>query len=399
MTKLVVKFQTGGSTGTTGAVQSGFAQSNTYGMIAQGIGGLVSKFPTPNAELNSNNQMAAQARDGISNALLASGNPYAMAAGAAVKVIDKTGGFSDVSEGLGTDNDIGNAIMSFALPGAGWFMPKTDEYKMSADMKVMSNAYAGAVKDAGKAQSNSGAKLWFGRDKANRMIAEAKARDNKISDIKQAADVDFQTARSMTQNKAMSNQYALMGGYHQAYARAGKFGLKLERAKQLAIKLKEPSEIKEQKEVYVMKDGGEFFNKIKEEFIPTTEEQNKEFFENLIPEFKEGGQMNVIPEGSLHARLHHMENADNLTKKGIPVVDNEGNQQAEIEHSEIIFTKEVTEKLEELYKKFKSDEYTNKEKEGFAIEAGKLLSKEIIENTDDRVGLLNDNENETLANN
>jgi len=107
-----------------------------------------------------------------------------MAAGAAVKVIDKTGGFSDVSEGLGTDNDIGNAIMSFALPGAGWFMPKTDEYKMSADMKVMSNAYAGAVKDAGKAQSNSGAKLWFGRDKANRMIAEAKARDNKISDIK-----------------------------------------------------------------------------------------------------------------------------------------------------------------------------------------------------------------------
>jgi hypothetical protein len=109
--------------------------------------------------------------------------------------------------------------------------------------------------------------------------------------------------------------------------------------------------------------------------------------------------MNVIPEGSLHARLHHMENADNLTKKGIPVVDNEGNQQAEIEHSEIIFTKEVTEKLEELYKKFKSDEYTNKEKEGFAIEAGKLLSKEIIENTDDRVGLLNNNENETLANN
>jgi hypothetical protein len=42
--------------------------------------------------------------------------------------------------------------------------------------------------------------------------------------------------------------------------------------------------------------------------------------------FKDGGQMNVIPEGSLHARLHHMENADNLTKKGIPVVDNNGEQ-------------------------------------------------------------------------
>jgi len=36
--------------------------------------------------------------------------------------------------------------------------------------------------------------------------------------------------------------------------------------------------------------------------------------------------MNVIPEGSLHARLHHMENAENFTKKGIPVIDNNGEQ-------------------------------------------------------------------------
>lgn len=537
MTKLVVKFDDGGNTGNlntgtgTSAAMQGFQQGNAYGMIAQGVGGLANKFPTPNADLNSNNQMAAQARDGISNALLSSGNPYAMAAGAAVKIIDKTGGFSDLSEGLGTGNDIGNAIMSFALPGAGWFMPKTDKYKMSADMQVMSRGYAGSVKDAQKAQSNSGAKLWFGMNEANHMIENAKRKDRQISEIKTDSDMDFQTARSMTQNKAMSNQYALLGGYNQSYARVGKFGLKLERTKQLAIKFKEPSEIKEQKEVYVMKDGGEFFANLREEFIPTTEEQNNAFFSTLLTEediqkfqkggktktsrrsdediiayantseapfmkrihnsdtrnipepqkywkdgidsgkrsthllatgeadgkyyvypevqeengelkwfedgferalknndviefpseeealwfsenykkyypqffgakeFKEGGQMNVIPEGSLHARLHHMENADNLTKKGIPVVDNNGNQQAEIEHSEIIFTKEVTEKLEELYKKFKSDEYTNKEKEGFAIEAGKLLSKEIIENTDDRVGLLNNNENETLANN
>ena len=62
--------------------------------------------------------------------------------------------------------------------------------------------------------------------------------------------------------------------------------------------------------------------------------------------------MNVIPEGSLHARLHHMDNADNLTKKGVPVVDNEGNQQAEIEKEEIIFIKEVTEKLADMSKDF-----------------------------------------------
>lgn len=540
MTKLVVKFDDGGNTGNlntgTGAsaAMQGFQQGNAYGMIAQGVGGLANKFPTPNADLNGNNQMAAQIRDGVSNALLSSGNPYAMVAGAAVKVLDKTGGFSDVSEGLGAGNDIGNAIMSFALPGAGWFMKPTTKYEMSADMQVMGSGYQGSMKDASKAEANSGAKLWFGRGKAEGMIAQAKSRDARISDIKAQRDMDFQTARSMTQNKAMANQYALQGGYRQQYARAGKFGLKLERAKQLAIKFREPSEIKEQQQIVAMKDGGKFFTdlitdmnkpvidndteffdsliqslqkggkvekkekndetykeflstlpenlqqgndgedgyrmrylfdnspnvwnfqdalneklfelnsedntyhgfsifpstgeflksknhptikyeldwyngdseeakKFREEYDLVTEEDGKPLtyykYKKKVTSHKEGGQMNVIPEGSLHARLHHMENADNLTKKGIPVVDNEGNQQAEIEHSEIIFTKEVTEKLEELYKKFKSDEYTNKEKENFAIEAGKLLSKEIIENTDDRVGLLNDNENETLANN
>ena len=91
-------------------------------------------------------------------------------------------------------------------------------------------------------------------------------------------------------------------------------------------------------------------------------------------------QKNVIPEGALHARKHHMENADNLTKKGIPVVTDEGEQQAEIELNEIIFSLEVTKKLEELCADG-SDEA--------AIEAGKLLVKEILYNTDDRTGLIN----------
>ena len=102
-----------------------------------------------------------------------------------------------------------------------------------------------------------------------------------------------------------------------------------------------------------------------------------------IPEFKEGGKMNVIPEGSLHARLHHMENAEGLTKKGIPVVsEKEGGeleQQAEIELNEIIFRLEVTQELEKLME----DGSDNA-----AIEAGKLLVKEIFENTDDRTGLI-----------
>lgn len=114
--------------------------------------------------------------------------------------------------------------------------------------------------------------------------------------------------------------------------------------------------------------------------------------ESDIPEFKNGGSVNVIPDGALHARLHHMENADNLTKKGIPVVaEKEGGeleQQAEIEREEIIFRLEVTKKLEELLKKFSDETSSQKEKDEVAIEAGKLLVEEILNNTIDNTGLL-----------
>ena len=43
-----------------------------------------------------------------------------------------------------------------------------------------------------------------------------------------------------------------------------------------------------------------------------------------IEAFQNGGTMNVIPEGALHARKHHMADDEHITKKGIPVVDNEG---------------------------------------------------------------------------
>jgi len=79
---------------------------------------------------------------------------------------------------------MGNAAMSFLLPGAGYFLPKTNTYKMSADMQAMQNAYQGSMLDGNTAMSNSGAKLWFGRGKANGMIADAQNRDNLIKGIK-----------------------------------------------------------------------------------------------------------------------------------------------------------------------------------------------------------------------
>lgn len=533
--------------GLSSAVQQGFMNGGAYGAIAQGVGGIASKFPTPRADLNSTNQAMAAARDGISNALLASGNPYAMAAGAAVKIIDKTGGFSDGSKGLGTGEDVGNIAMSFLLPGAGWFIKPTDKYKISAEMQAMQGGYASAMKNNATAAGNSGAKLFFGADKANSNTRVAKAKDALISNIKRNSDADYETMATMTQQKAMENQFENMGGYSQALARAGKFGMKIERAKKLGHFVPKPVEV-----IEAMRYGGTFNFKDPEELIiPNADETSTKFFDSLnfdevqtfqeggkveekkpkfedwvkdinpeylsenydlklafeslpfeeldrwktavnsanpgyfrdfkdkdgnypfhlnsvvstkdgnfvflkkgkpetnpevqdeldtyesgknglkethdlvwnedenryyyikkaqtkeneekaiqdsqqnvpensgeVEEFKEGGQMNVIPDGSLHARLHHMENGDKLTKKGIPVVDNEGNQQAEIEKNEIIFNLEVTKKLEELEKKFREAE-KKRDKDDIAIEAGKLIAKEIMENTDDRTGLIN----------
>lgn len=131
---------------------------------------------------------------------------------------------------------------------------------------------------------------------------------------------------------------------------------------------------------------------IPEEYLEPAYTVQEITLDSILPEFKEGGKVNVIPEGALHARLHHMENADNLTKKGIPVVaEKEGGeleQQAEIEREEIIFRLEVTKKLEELLKKYSDDETPQKDKDTVAIEAGKLLVEEILNNTIDNTGLL-----------
>lgn len=104
--------------------------------------------------------------------------------------------------------------------------------------------------------------------------------------------------------------------------------------------------------------------------------------------FKQGGQMSVIPEGALHAHKNHMEGAgEDFTAKGIPVVDNKGEQQAEIERNEIIFRKTITDKIEKLYKKFNEEESVSK-KDEIAIEMGKIITCEIIEHTDDKTGLI-----------
>lgn len=193
------------------------------------------------------------------------------------------------------------------------------------------------------------------RRKANDRIDKYNNRMNTLTYISNSARDRMEMANNMADQNYLNYNMQLYGGYDPRTT-IGRQGMKIEyikRAQKIArngCKLEKP-----------------YF--IPEDWNPTTEPQK----------FQNGGSVNVIPTGALHARLHHMDTGDNITKKGIPVVDNDNNQQAEIERDEIIFRKEVTEKIEKLCKDG-SDEA--------ALECGKLLTEEIINNTDDKSGLV-----------
>lgn len=108
-------------------------------------------------------------------------------------------------------------------------------------------------------------------------------------------------------------------------------------------------------------------------------------------QFKNGGELNIIPEGALHKNLHHMENDENITKKGIPVVSEDGNrkivQNAEIERSEIVLRLSLTQKLEKMLKKYNSD-ISQKEKDDVATKAGQILVDELLNKTIDNTNEL-----------
>lgn len=316
-------------------------QGSTLGGIGGAVAGIYDVVPTADKVHNSKDQTSASIRGGANKALLSgAAGPWGMLAGAINMGIDKTGGFTDASQGLGKGTDTANMIASLAIPGAGWFTKKTENYKMSDTLK-QSSGYTGTTATGQTAQQNAGAKILFGKGRANNMIKEQKRRDNMVQGIMSNAQDDFAASNNPL---AYNNlQMSRTGGYQSAAI--GRKGMKIFSEKSL---------------------------------------QEARNILNGIQKFQEGGKMNVIPEGALHAHKHNMELED-ITKKGIPVVTEKADgglmQQAEIERNEIIFNLEVTKKLEELLKD-NTDES--------AVKAGKLLVREILHNTEDNTGLIDE---------
>lgn len=253
--------------------------------------------------------------------------------------------FGAIGGGLGSATT-GDKILS-AIPVTGnlvsMFTGKTKEFKGDIS-DISTGEFGGVVQDSLDAKDISGVKS-IAKGKLNRQITKAQNQFDKTSDI-----INYNKKR-LNNDIGSSFQSALLDQYsgNQQLTKVGKRGMKfpeLENARLILKSLNKPQK------------------------------------------FQLGGKMNLLPDGELHARKHDIEKYDKdlegkITKKGIPVITNDGTQTAEIEKEEWVLRKEFTDKIESLYKQYKD---TNSDE--IAIEAGKLVCFELLKNTDDRSRLI-----------
>jgi len=332
------------------------------GAITSGISGISKAFTGMNKTAS---QTSLGIRDGISDAAINSGIPIAMAIGAATKIVDAIGdatGFhiDDIDKDAGNRAGVSggarflNNAMN-ALPGNSLIMAAFSPNKSlnsaqlnQAGQSIMAG-YSGSQNDITASNKLSGKRTLFGigLNKMNDYISDTNEDIRLINEIGRTNTLRKQSdyARDLAQQNL--NRYA--GTNYQMHA-VGKNGMKIMSKQELQAILATRK----------LQKGGVI-----------------------------GTDTNLLPEGALHARLNHLEDInpdlEDATKKGIPVLDENGEQVAEIEKEELILRLELTKKIEELMKDG-SDEAM--------IEAGKLLVSEILENTQDNTGqLTEENEN------
>ena len=370
------------------------------------------------------------ADDSISNAAMMF-SPVGTVLGGAMKA-GKLLGDGLTALGVGTDQMtttdkiLDSSFMKLTPVGLinGIGAKRTQDFSANNDtIEKVGGSYGGSINTINDAVAKANKKygLFSGgaRRKANNLINTARQQQNIMTNISDEYQDQLANKSDLAYIRYNTD---INGGYQQQYIRAAKQGAILNRiqlrkqreggvlSNQLHSKINLETQEVEWKPVINInqetpefKDGGELVNNQE-----TIQETNSVWQPNInletIQIMEEGGrtdkpkqesdkieetnQKNVIPEGALHAHKHHMENAEDLTKKGIPVVDNKGEQQAEVEKNEIIFSLEVTKQLENLYKRYQEDKNSQKEKDELAIEAGKLLVYEILHNTIDRTGLI-----------
>ena len=309
----------------------------------------------------------------------------AMALGKGVgSVLNKLGGGTDAM--TTTDAVLGSSFLNLTpigiINGFGGKTSKTMGGKDFMTQNQLNNVWSGyngtrAQYDTALTKENKKYGLFSSgaRKRANKLIDKANMDRESLLDMNRMTELGDIKGNNMAGINTVQYAQDLQGGPNFNNLRVGRIGLKLPNKRELLqvrylaskvnTRIQNITEfVPVEQEIPEHKDGGIIAANLDWKFD--------------IQKFQKGGSVNIIPEGALHARKHNMD-IDNITKKGIPVVDNNGQQQAEIEKNEIIFRKEVTDKLEQLAKDGS---------EQAAIEAGELLVKEIFENTDDKTGLI-----------
>lgn len=265
--------------------------------------------------------------------------------------------------GVGTAakaNDIINRLpgMSMLAGGFGLWTGRTGSFGMSREAEEMQGGYAGTVGDLKAAENLSNKRLfggnnWGAAGKANSFIDEQRRNDAILSGINMTNTMHKQSDYYQDLSHQNTLRYA---GQNYLGVTVGKHGIKL-------------MPIEKARAIIML----------------------RQLAKEDLQKFQNGGvvgiDVNILPEGALHARKNNLAelnpDLEDATKKGIPVMAAEGgeigDQVAEIEHSEIIFRLDVTKRLEEL-RKDGSEEAM--------IEAGKLIAEELIENTQDNVGMI-----------
>lgn len=270
-----------------------------------------------------------------SGALMQSGNPYLMAAGA-------------------------------ALEGANFLTKAGGQTVQGFDVDITSSGYGNLGHMESSSSRDFGAMIGlggiFGQGKLKAKLAR---RNEKLKQALVAADIaeeqSFQQeARANSiENVIENNKIALNGGLSTSVL-AAKSGGRLNRLKHF-------------KKVVKAENGA----KLKK--VEVSEEAS------------------VIPEGALHKNKHNLE-LDGITAKGIPVitVDNDADtfteikQQedtivihAEVEKEEVIFSKELTDFVED-----KRKEWHDSNSNDILEEVGKRVTKELLFNTNDNADLI-----------
>ena len=301
---------------------------------------------------------------GVGDALMAVPTPYTMAAGAAVKGFSALSRLTDSNTSTMSDKEaralglngwqkLGNNFGSFwqniggFLPGMGAAFKKTGSFALTDEAQSVGGGYGQTMDYLKTMQGMSGKRYLFNDEAQNGMV---NAR-NLAETLTQTGLENKSVIQSAAINSELLNRRNMQQFNDQGVVSFGKTGLRLLSKSEL------------QKIYAARKDK------------PT------------VDKFQNGGSI-LIPDGALHATKNHIEDSNpelgnELTKKGIPVVITDDNakleQVAEIERDEMILEKELTQKIEELWKDGSEEAM---------IEAGKIITNTLFHNCDDNTNLV-----------